>query len=221
MKVFKCILDSRPRSIVSATSNQCGYIKGCGTIDAIYAVRLLVERHRAVHLALLDLEKAFDCVTRELIWMTQRVHGVPEEYVRWIKMHLSPSGVGQHSPAIVYALRVRHHQGYPEAASMVSTISLRCDDSLREEGRTACKTRSKDRSGTVCVDGNDLENANPTQVQSLPDGRKTGRPSWDGVLAAAKVTKQVLQTMEMRKLRWSISVTSKDKVSNEMVRFTF
>ncbi|EPB71706.1 hypothetical protein ANCCEY_09201 [Ancylostoma ceylanicum] len=39
--------------------------------------------------------------------------------------------------------------------------------------------------------------------------------------AATKVTKQVLHTMEMRMLRWSMGVTLKDKVSNEMVRSTF
>ncbi|EYC14091.1 hypothetical protein Y032_0042g713 [Ancylostoma ceylanicum] len=39
--------------------------------------------------------------------------------------------------------------------------------------------------------------------------------------AVTKVTKQVLHTMEMRMLRWSMGVTLKDKVSNKMVRSTF
>ncbi|EYC29922.1 hypothetical protein Y032_0005g2334 [Ancylostoma ceylanicum] len=39
--------------------------------------------------------------------------------------------------------------------------------------------------------------------------------------AATKDTKQVLHTMEMRMLRWSMGVTLKDKVPNEVVRSTF
>ncbi|EYC23526.1 hypothetical protein Y032_0015g2703 [Ancylostoma ceylanicum] len=60
MKIFECILDSRLRAIVSTMANQCGFVKDCGTIDAIHAARLLVERHleknRFVHPAFLDLE---------------------------------------------------------------------------------------------------------------------------------------------------------------------
>ncbi|EYB88615.1 hypothetical protein Y032_0244g3530 [Ancylostoma ceylanicum] len=98
IKIFKRILDSRLRAIVSMTANQSGFVKDCGTIDAIHAARLLIERHternRFVHLAFLDLEKAFDRVLRELIWMSLRKHGVPEEYVRWIKMlYQKPSSV--------------------------------------------------------------------------------------------------------------------------------
>ncbi|KIH50682.1 hypothetical protein ANCDUO_19236 [Ancylostoma duodenale] len=63
------ILDSQLKAIVSATQNHCGFVKVCGTIDAIHAARLFVERHRErnrfVHLAFLDLEKAFDRVPQD------------------------------------------------------------------------------------------------------------------------------------------------------------
>ncbi|EYC23525.1 hypothetical protein Y032_0015g2702 [Ancylostoma ceylanicum] len=39
--------------------------------------------------------------------------------------------------------------------------------------------------------------------------------------ATTKATKQVLHTLEMRMLIWSMGVTLKDKVPNEVVRFTF
>ncbi|VDP11736.1 unnamed protein product [Heligmosomoides polygyrus] len=90
MKIFERILDSRIREIVKLSSNQCGFVAGCGTIDAIHAARLLVEKHREkqrpVHLAFLDLEKAFDRVPREVIWYALRQHGVPEELVEWVRM---------------------------------------------------------------------------------------------------------------------------------------
>ncbi|KIH49450.1 hypothetical protein ANCDUO_20476 [Ancylostoma duodenale] len=64
MKICKHVLDSQLEAIVSPTPNYRGFVKGCGIIDATYAARLLVESHeeknRSVHLAFLDVEKAFD-----------------------------------------------------------------------------------------------------------------------------------------------------------------
>ncbi|ETN73113.1 hypothetical protein NECAME_18519, partial [Necator americanus] len=90
MKVFERALEARLRKIVSVSLNQCGFVKDCSTIDAIHAVRILLDKHRernrSVHLAFLDLEKPFDCVSHELLWMSMRSHAVPEEYVRWTKL---------------------------------------------------------------------------------------------------------------------------------------
>ena len=91
MKIFERVLDARLRSIITPlTSNQCGFVKGTSTSDAIFATRMLIERHREkrkpLHIAFLDLEKAFDRVPHDLIWMSLRKHGVPEPYIAWIKL---------------------------------------------------------------------------------------------------------------------------------------
>ncbi|VDP00996.1 unnamed protein product [Heligmosomoides polygyrus] len=90
MKIFERILYRRIREIVKLSDNQCGFVSGCGTIDAIHAARLLVERHRErqkpVHIAFLDLEKAFDRVPREAIWYALRRHNVPKELIEWVRM---------------------------------------------------------------------------------------------------------------------------------------
>ncbi|VDO63835.1 unnamed protein product [Heligmosomoides polygyrus] len=69
---------------------QCGFVAGCGTVDAIHAVRLLLEKHREkqkpVHFAFLDLEKAFDRVPQEVIWYALRQHGIPEELIEWVRI---------------------------------------------------------------------------------------------------------------------------------------
>ena len=48
----------------------------------IFALRQLMEKHREVrkplHLAFLDLSRAFDCIPHGLIWNSLRDHGVPE-----------------------------------------------------------------------------------------------------------------------------------------------
>lgn len=85
MKIFERILDARLRQIATITANQCGFVKGSGTTDAIHAARLLVEKHRetksTVHMAFLDPEKAFDRVLHDLIWHALHSHGAPEAYV--------------------------------------------------------------------------------------------------------------------------------------------
>ncbi|ETN69529.1 hypothetical protein NECAME_05242 [Necator americanus] len=90
MKVFECVLEARLRKIVSVLLNQCSFVKDCSTVNAIHAVRIPLEKHReknrGVHLVFCDLEKAFDRVPHELLWMSMRLHRVPEEYVRWTKL---------------------------------------------------------------------------------------------------------------------------------------
>ncbi|VDO89830.1 unnamed protein product [Heligmosomoides polygyrus] len=90
MKIFERIVDGRIRDTVQLSTNQCGFVAGCGTVDAIHAVRLLIEKHRdkqkPVHLAFLDLEKAFGRVPREVIWYALREHGVPEELIEWVRI---------------------------------------------------------------------------------------------------------------------------------------
>lgn len=82
MKIFERIIDARLRKIVSITQNQCGFVKGSGTMYTNHTAHLLLEKHRVktkpVHMAFLDLEKAFDCVPYTLIWHTLQSHNVPE-----------------------------------------------------------------------------------------------------------------------------------------------
>ena len=63
-------------------------MKNCGTTDAIFAARLLVEKYREknvpLHLAFLDLEKAFDRVPHDVIWLALRDQGIPEHLVSWV-----------------------------------------------------------------------------------------------------------------------------------------
>ncbi|VDO76064.1 unnamed protein product [Heligmosomoides polygyrus] len=96
MKIFERIVDGRIRDVVQLSTNQCGFVSGCGTVDAIHAVRLLLEKHREkqkpVHFAFLDLEKAFDCVPREVIWYALREHGVPEELIEAVVRAIATYG---------------------------------------------------------------------------------------------------------------------------------
>ncbi|VDO19488.1 unnamed protein product [Heligmosomoides polygyrus] len=63
----------------------------------LYTPLTLLEKHRekqkSVHIAFLDLEKAFDRVPREVIWYALRQHNVPKELIEWVRMLYScPKG---------------------------------------------------------------------------------------------------------------------------------
>lgn len=118
MKIWERIIDTRIRSIVQFDKNQCGFVNGRSTIDAIQVIRLLMEKHRDankdLHMIFIDLEKAFDRVPRDLIVAAMRSHEIPETYVKVVKdmyadietMIRCTSGTSQS-----FAIRVGVHQG--------------------------------------------------------------------------------------------------------------
>ncbi len=90
MKIFEQVLDSRLRGIINISPNQCDFVKGHGTTDAIHTARLLMEKHwkknKSIHMVFLDLEKAFNRVPHELIWASLQSHSVPEAYINWVQI---------------------------------------------------------------------------------------------------------------------------------------
>ncbi|VDP18817.1 unnamed protein product [Heligmosomoides polygyrus] len=58
-------------------------------VARLYHTRLVIDKHREkqkpVHIAFLDLEKAYR-VPREVIWYALRHHGVPEEPIEWVRI---------------------------------------------------------------------------------------------------------------------------------------
>ena len=73
-----------------------------------------LEVKQPVHSAFLDLEKAFDKVPHELIWLALRDHLVPEVYIDWIKlMYVNSSNSVRCSFGLSqpYRISVGVHQG--------------------------------------------------------------------------------------------------------------
>nr|GEX11952.1 retrovirus-related Pol polyprotein LINE-1 [Tanacetum cinerariifolium] len=86
MKLWERVIERRLRR---ETTNQFGFMSGRSSIEAIHLIRSLMEkfreRQRDLHLAFLDLEKAYDSVPRELIWKTLVDKGTSRRYIKVIK----------------------------------------------------------------------------------------------------------------------------------------
>ena len=69
--------------------SQCGFRKGRGCMDMVFAVRQLVEKsweHRAKSfLVFIDLKKAYDSVPRDAMWLALGKLGVPDQTIQLIR----------------------------------------------------------------------------------------------------------------------------------------
>ena len=126
MKILERIVDGLKRQVVSIDDSQFGFVPGRGTTDAIFVVRQLQEKYLAVnkrlYMAFVDLEKAFDCVPRKVIWWALRKLGVEDWIVRLVQ--------GMHTNA---RSRVRVGEGFSKEFEVKSTrdpYSVPCSSSL-------------------------------------------------------------------------------------------
>ncbi|RXN11789.1 RNA-directed DNA polymerase from mobile element jockey-like protein [Labeo rohita] len=89
---------------------QCGFVRGSGTTDAVYAIRLLLERQNSTH----GLEKAFDRVPWDLIWHSVCSHCALEKYVSWIQLLYANTTSIIQCPAGLskpFSITIGEHQG--------------------------------------------------------------------------------------------------------------
>ncbi|KAK9053899.1 hypothetical protein SSX86_024974 [Deinandra increscens subsp. villosa] len=89
MKLWERVIEARLRRETQVSVNQCGFMPGQSTTEAIHILRQLMEKYREkrrdLHLVFIDLEKAYDSIPRCLIWNSLERRGVPGKYIDIIR----------------------------------------------------------------------------------------------------------------------------------------
>ncbi|KAK3525039.1 hypothetical protein QTP86_013475 [Hemibagrus guttatus] len=99
MKLWERVVEARLRKVVEICEQQYGFMPRKSTTDAIFALRILMEKYRdgqrELHCVFVDLEKAYDRVPREELWYCMRKLGVAEKYVRVVQDMYERSRTGE------------------------------------------------------------------------------------------------------------------------------
>ena len=73
----------------SMGAEQFGFMLGRSTMDAVFSLRVIMEKYREgqkrLHMVFIDLEKAYDWVPWQYVWRCMRENGVPEKFVKIIQ----------------------------------------------------------------------------------------------------------------------------------------
>jgi Reverse transcriptase (RNA-dependent DNA polymerase) len=89
MKLWERVIEYRLRKLTTVSKNQFDFMPGRSTMEEIFLIRQVMERHREqkkdLHMIFIDLEKAYDKIPRNIMWWTLKRKLVPTKYVTLIK----------------------------------------------------------------------------------------------------------------------------------------
>ncbi|KAK3559485.1 hypothetical protein QTP86_013664, partial [Hemibagrus guttatus] len=139
MKVWERVVEARLRKVVEICEQQ-GFMPRKSTTDAIFALRILMEKYRdgqrELHCVFVDLEKAYDRVPREELWYCMRKSGVAEKYVRVVQDMYERSrtvvrcAVGQTEE---FNVEVGLHQGSALSPFLFAMVMDQLSEEVRQE----------------------------------------------------------------------------------------
>ena len=140
MKIWEKIIGARLRDRVEISKQQHGFIPGKGTTDAMFTLKILMEKYREgqreLHCVFVDLEKAYDRVPQEELWYCMRQSGMGEKYVRLVQ------DMYEESETVVrckigttesFKVKVGLHQGSALSPFLFAVIMDRLTDEVRRE----------------------------------------------------------------------------------------
>ena len=140
MKLWERVVERRLRSELTFSEQQYGFMPGKSTTDALFALRVLMEKYREgqkeLHCVFVDLEKAYDKVPREEVWYCMRKSGLAEKYVRIVQDMYDDSITAVRCAVGVtegFEVKVGLHQGSALSHCLFAMVMDRMTDDIREE----------------------------------------------------------------------------------------
>ncbi|KAK3527532.1 hypothetical protein QTP86_026399, partial [Hemibagrus guttatus] len=134
------VVEARLRKVVEICEQQYGFMPRKSTTDAIFALRILMEKYRdgqrELHCVFVDLEKAYGRVPREELWYCMRKSGVAEKYVRVVQDMYERSrtvvrcAVGQTEE---FNVEVGLHQGSALSPFLFAIVMYQLSEEVRQE----------------------------------------------------------------------------------------
>ena len=140
MKVWERIIEARLRDRVEISKQQYEFMPGKGSADAMFALRMLMEKYREsqrdLHCVFVNLEKAHDKVPREEMWYCMKKSGIVEKYVQLVQdMYEGSETVVRSAVGTTESFRVKVglHQGSALSPFLFAVIMDRLTDEVRRE----------------------------------------------------------------------------------------
>ncbi|KAK3506055.1 hypothetical protein QTP70_021852 [Hemibagrus guttatus] len=140
MKLWERVVEARLRKVVEICEQQYGFMPRKSTTDAIFALRILMEKYRdgqrELHCVFVDLEKAYDRVPREELWYCMRKSGVAEKYVRVVQdMYERSRTVGRCAVGQTeeFNVEVGLHQGSALSPFLFAIVMDQLSEEVRQE----------------------------------------------------------------------------------------
>ncbi|KAK3560981.1 hypothetical protein QTP86_023167, partial [Hemibagrus guttatus] len=139
-ELWERVVEASLRKVVEICEQQYGFMPRKSTTDAIFALRILMEKYRdgqrELHCVFVDLEKAYDRVPREELWYCMRKSGVAEKYVRVVQDMYERSrtvvrcAVGQTEE---FKVEVGLHQGSALSPLLFAMVMDQLSEEVRQE----------------------------------------------------------------------------------------
>ena len=140
MKLWERVVEARLREEVTICEQQYGFMPRKSTTDAIFALRMLMEKYREgqkeLHCVFVDLEKAYDRVPREELWHCMRESGITEKYVRVVQDMYEDSVTAVKCAVGMtdwFKVKVGLHQGSALSPFLFAVVMDRLTDEVRQE----------------------------------------------------------------------------------------
>ena len=145
MKIWERIIKARLKDSVEISKQQYGFIPEKGTTNAMFALRMLIEKYREgqreLHCVFVDLEKAYDRVPRQELWYCMRKSGMAEKYVRFVQdMYKGSETVVRCAVETTESFKVKVglHQGSTLSPFLFAMIMDRLTDKVKTLSPRKC-----------------------------------------------------------------------------------